>query len=223
MNYKNYINIIVVFSFILVLPENVRAGEQLSVPEIAAELQQTYEQTRTIQADFQQKASVTGMPDRQRIGRGKVKIKKPGLIRWDYMTPEKQILVSDGEQFSFYLAEENQMIVTTVEQYLGKDVIYSFFKGSGQIMEDFKAAPAPEKMCTPDNYCLKLTPKESHPQVETFYIWCDRESYMIKRLRILDPLGGFTDIKFSNIVANQPVSDEIFSFSPPSGTEIIRQ
>lgn len=211
-----------IFVFSLLLTATAWADDSSSLSEVAVKLQETYEQTRTIKADFHQKVSVAGMSDRERAGGGKVRIKKPGLIRWDYEFPDKQVLVSDGEEFSLYLEEENQLIVTPAEQYLGEDVIYSFFNGSGNILEDFRVDPMPEDMCSADTYCLELTPKESHPQVETLYLWCDRESYMIKRLRIIDPLGGFTDLKFSNIVVNQPVSDSSFSFTPPPDTEVIR-
>ncbi len=223
MNYKHQYLIIAFLFFLLSQVQVCRAGEPPPLDEVANKLQKTYEQTRTIRADFEQRASVTGMPDRQRIGRGTVVIKKPGLIRWDYEIPETQVLVSDGDNFSLYLAEENQMIVTPAEQYLGEDVIFSFFQGSGDILEDFKVDPMPERMCSRETHCLKLTPIESHPQVEILYIWCDRETFMIKRLRIVDPLGGFTDIKFSDITVNQPVDEALFNFTPPPGTEIIRQ
>lgn len=223
MNFKcRRLKGVTVLVILLILPSGAWAGEELSPGKIAGELQQTYEQTRTITADFRQKASVTGMPDRERTGRGTVKIKKPGQIRWDYEVPGTQVLVSDGEKFSLYQAEEKQMIVTSAEQYLGEDVIYSFFNGSGNLLEDFRIGSAPEDMRTSATHTLELIPKESHPQVEKLYLWCDRETYIIKRLRIIDPMGGFTDLKFSNIAVNQPVSEEIFSFTPPPDTEIIK-
>jgi outer membrane lipoprotein carrier protein len=188
--------------------------------QLAQKLQARYEETRTMTADFKQSSSLP-MTARKRLGAGRVVIKKPGRIRWDYLTPEKQVLISDGKKVSMYVADSGQMMVQPVSQYINSDVTYAFFVGTGNIVRDFKVLP-PERQEEPGLKAIKLVPKTVHPQVDYLHVWID-ENFMVRRLEIVDHFGSITDLSFSNISRNEPVSPEIFVFTPPLGTEIIEQ
>lgn len=205
--------------FLAVLPDPGRCGD-LTPLELAQKLQSRYEETKTMAADFKQSTSVP-MSTRKRLGAGRVVISKPGRIRWDYLTPERQILISDGKKVSMYVANSAQMIVQPVSQYVNSDVTYAFFAGTGNIVRDFKVM-APERQGDASLKAVKLVPKSAHPQVDYLHIWMDG-NFMVRRLEIVDHFGSITDLSFSNISRNEPVSPEVFLFTPPLGTEIIEQ
>ena len=46
---------------------------------------------------------------------------------------------------------------------------------------------------------------------------------MMRRLEIVDLFGSITNLVFENIRRNEQVSQNIFVFTPPMGTEIIEQ
>lgn len=188
--------------------------------ELAQKLQARYEETKTMSADFKQSTSVP-MTTRKRLGAGKLVIFKPGRIRWDYLTPDRQVLISDGKKVSMYFADSAQMMVQPVSQYINSDVTYAFFAGTGNIVRDFKVLP-PERKGDASLKAIKLVPKTAHPQVDYLHIWID-ENFMVRRLEIVDHFGSITDLVFSNITRNEPVSPEVFVFTPPLGTEIIEQ
>ena len=188
--------------------------------ELAQKLQARYEETKTMTADFKQSTSVP-MSTRKRVGAGKLVISKPGRIRWDYLTPDRQVLISDGKKVSMYLADSAQMIVQPVSQYINSDVTYAFFVGTGNIARDFKVLP-PERQAAAGLKAIKLVPKTAHPQVDYLHVWID-ENFMVRRLEIVDHFGSITDLAFSNISRNEPVSPEVFVFTPPLGMEIIEQ
>lgn len=198
-------------------------GEELTEKDIALKIQQTYEQTESLKADFLQTSTLSGMRHRQRKGSGTMVIQKPGLLRWDYETPAEQVLVSDGQTFSLYFAAEKQMIVTPAEEYLQEDITYGFFSGTGDILRDFTVKPVPDKLENENFHALELVPRQTHPQVESLYVWVDKSSFLIKRLQILDHLGSITDLIFFNLVVNKPYPVDYFNFTPPEGTEIIKQ
>jgi outer membrane lipoprotein carrier protein len=188
--------------------------------ELAQKLQARYEETKTMTADFKQSTSVP-MTTRKRVGAGKVVISKPGRIRWDYQTPDKQVLISDGKKVSMFIANSAQMVVQPVSEYINSDVTYAFFVGTGNIVRDFKVLP-PERQADASLKAIKLVPKTAHPQVDYLHVWID-ENFMVRRLEIVDHFGSITDLAFSNITRNVPVSPETFVFTPPLGTEIIEQ
>lgn len=214
---------IFLFLFSLFLFPLTVHGAEPDPLEIARRTQEIYENTASFQADFQQISSISGMSQRTRKGSGTMVIQKPGLLRWDYTTPETQVLVSDGEMFSLYFSSEQQMIMTPAREYLQEDITYNFFSGKGDVLRDFNVTHVPSNYEKEGYYAIQLTPRKTHAQVETLYVWVDTVSYMVEQLQILDHLGSTTDLMFSNMKLNEVFPKDYFHFTPPVGTEIIRQ
>ncbi|MFH1020259.1 MAG: outer membrane lipoprotein carrier protein LolA, partial [Pseudomonadota bacterium] len=211
------LSLLVALTCLAIFPGSGRCAA-LTPLELAQKLQARYEETKTMTADFKQSTSVP-MSTRKRLGAGKVVISKPGRIRWDYLTPDRQVLISDGKKVSMYLAGSAQMVVQPVSQYINSDVTYAFFAGTGNIARDFKVLP-PERQGDASLKAVKLVPKIAHPQVDYLHVWID-DNFMVRRLEIVDHFGSITDLAFSNIRRNEPVPPETFVFTPPLGTEII--
>ena len=213
-----------VFSFhwiILLVGTGVACGAALTPEQIATRLQEAYEKTTSLSADFRQVTKMQGT-QRKRLGSGTMVILKPGRIRWDYQTPDLQVLVSDGKKFSMYFAKSEQMIVRSVTEYLQSDVTYAFFTGAGNIVKDFSVLPADFKDA-PETLGIKLIPKKDHPQVDFLHIFVTQDEYIIKRMQIVDQFGTVTDLYFKNIKMNQEIDPKLFSYTPPPETEIIQQ
>ncbi|MBI5556131.1 MAG: outer membrane lipoprotein carrier protein LolA [Deltaproteobacteria bacterium] len=212
-----------IFFFCWLLFPPAGQGEELTPQQIAQKIQATYEKTTSLKADFLQTSSISGMEHRQRKGSGTMVIQKPGKLRWDYLSPEKQVLVSDGEIFSLYSATENQMIVSPAKEYLQEDVTYNFFAGKGNLPEDFEVTSVPLDLVKQDSYAIMLVPKKTHAQVETLYVWVDQATFLVNRLQVLDHLGSVTDLLLFNTEVNRAFPADYFHFTPPEGTEIIEQ
>lgn len=189
--------------------------------EVARKLQQTYENTATFQADFSQTSSLQ-QSRRQREGEGTMVIAKPGLMRWDYRKPDRQVFICDGETMSMYFAKTAQLMVMAAREYLQSDVTYAFFVGTGDILRDFAPRFPQSDYCCGESPTLQLFPRAEHGQVEHLDVWLDDRS-LIRRLRIVDHFGSVTELEFTNIRLNQPVDREVFKFTPPAGTEIVKQ
>ncbi|MBU0728380.1 MAG: outer membrane lipoprotein carrier protein LolA [Proteobacteria bacterium] len=202
--------------------------------EIAGSLQKAYEKTRSISADFDQKTTVT-MTGRDRHGAGKLVILKPGQMRWDYLTPDKQVIICDGETITMYFEKNRQLIAGSAREYISSDVTYSFFTGTGDIIRDFEVSAPDEDILTlesshgidqkilpaDDTYVIKLIPRKPHPQVDYIHAWVQKDSFLISRLQIVDLFGSITDLTFTHIKTNIPVDAGYFNFAPPPDTEII--
>lgn len=199
---------------------------------VAVRLQHAYERTTSIQARFQQVTSLK-MSRQVRKGSGKMTILKPGRMRWDYQTPEEQIIICDGEKLRMYLAKARQMMVASAKDYIQSDVTYGFFAGTGSIIRDFevlvqdiKQAPdlsvlEESEKGNRESQVIRLVPRKPHPHVEYLHVWVDNKTSLINQLQIVDQLGSVTDIFFSKIKTNEPIALDRFSFTPPVGTEII--
>lgn len=222
---------IALFLFMGIAAQIVQAADETSAPQITAErLQAAYEETAGLIADFRQHTAMQ-LNRRGKSGSGTVVFLKPGHMRWDYFAPDRQILISDGRTITMYFEKSKQMIVTAAREYLQSDVTYSFFSGSGDIMEDFTISAGDETVDdTAGTRLIKLVPKQAHPQISRLYVWVSDDTSLINRIRMVDHFDTITDLFFDNIKrlsstdSTGPVIDrELFSFIPPPGTEIINQ
>ncbi len=208
---------------LLLLAVSTRAWAAEPTPaEVAQRLQQAYDRTASFSARFEQRTTVP-MSSRSRKGSGTVVFLKPYKMRWDYQQPDVQVLVSDGKQVSLYVAASHQLMVRTMDEYLQSDVTYAFFSGRGRIMKDFTVAAAPPEKQLRGLYAIKLTPKVTHPQVDSLTLWVDPKQYFISRLEVVDQFGSVTTLVFANIELNPAVKPALFHFTPPPGTEILQQ
>lgn len=196
---------------------------------VAERLQEKYDSFRTMTARFAQ-ITVIPMSSRSRTGGGTLLFVKPGRMRWDYTSPDRQVLLSDGEELVMYLEQSRQLIHTPARDYLQSDVTYAFFAGRGKILEDFEVSDAGFEVETiPGSWLIKLVPKTQHPHVNRIYLWADTNTFLISRLQIIDHFDTVTDISFSDVVLDGneynalPIDDATFTFTPPAGTEVIRQ
>src|SRR5258708_15916280 len=88
---------------------------ELSPTQLTQSLQLKYDSIKDFSADFVHTYQ-GGVLRKQLTERGHVLVKKPGKMRWEYMTPEKKLFVSDGVKIYSYVPEDNQVIVSTVPE-----------------------------------------------------------------------------------------------------------
>ena len=227
------IRLFVVF-FSLFLTASGAAGETVEYPDdIAARLQVRYDTMQSLNFNFYQdiQGEMTGRP-RQGSGRA-IFLKSNGKarMRWDYSSPDRQVLISDGIEFSMYFANLKQLIISPAEQ-LDADLTYAFFTGKGDIKRDFHIRPAneDEQSTNEDEFkVIKVIPKAPHSQVQDIHLYVTNTS-LIRRLKIRDHFGTVTILNLSDIEVDKAGDgktteeiEAIFTFVPPPGTEIIRQ
>ncbi len=222
---------IVVCSLLLVFCAMARAE---SPQETASRIQERYDTLHSLSFNFVQdtRGQLTGRPKRGsgqaffvKTGEGK---KKTAKMRWDYLAPEQQVLLSDGKSFSMYFASLNQMIVTPASA-LDQDLTYSFFTGSGNIINDFIISEPDSGHISQDGtVIIKLVPQTRQSQVTSIHLWVTPDS-LIRRIEILDHFDTLTVLNFSHMKINTldpkdtVLMQQLFHFTPPEGTEIINQ
>ena len=175
------------------------SAQTMDVLEVAQKLQNTYEHANNVVADFNQSTTMK-FSSRVRQGSGTMIFHKPGRMRWDYLTPEYQVLVSDGETISMYFEKSNQMIVSDAREYLQSDITYSFFAGTGDILKEFEINEPDFTNNLANSFLIKLTPKSSHPHVSSIHAWITNDTFMIMHLQIVDHFDTVTDLFFDNML-----------------------
>ena len=206
-------------------------GEPLDPAVVVGLVQSFYDQTKTLQAEFEQ-TRYTRLYDRYDRAQGKVVFKKPGMMRWDYAQPNGQVFVSNGKKLLIYQPpEEGEKRGQLIERAVDEDQLpsaFSFLLGSGSLEKDFEV-----RLLEHDNYkfkdghVLQLIPRRPTPNYEqlVFYVRTltqgGKRAGVVQRVLIIDSAGNRNRFDFSKIKFNRDVPDKRFSYRPPKGTETV--
>jgi len=215
--------------FVLGRSVTAQQSKPLDAGVVVGLVQSFYDQTKTLQAEFEQ-TRYTRLYDRYDRAKGKVVFKKPGMMRWDYAQPNGQVFVSNGERLLIYQPpEEGEKHGQLIERALGEDQLpsaFSFLTGSGNLEKDFEVRLLEhdnEKF--KDGYVLQLIPRKLTPNYEqlVFYVRTltndGKRAGIVQRVLIIDSAGNRNRFDFSKIKFNRDVPDKRFSYRPPKGTE----
>ena len=80
---------------------------KLESDELVARVQSRYDRTTHLHAHFKQETRIQGFEQLQ-TGAGQVWILKPGMMRWDYTTPERQTIIANGDTLWIYMPADRQ-------------------------------------------------------------------------------------------------------------------
>lgn len=189
-----------------------------SAAAVVARVQKYYDATRDLKAKFdQQLTSVAGRPQK---ASGEVWLKKPGKMRWDYATPEKKLMVSDGATLWVYVPEDEQAF----KQPLSGNALpaqVSFLIGQGKLDKEFDASLTQVEGLAPDEVALKMVPKVGTAAYRYLVFVVDAKTGQVRRTIIYDQQGGTNTLRFSDVQQNKGIDDAKFKFSPPKGTRIL--
>ncbi len=196
------------------------AAEIDPIDDTVQKLQRVYEETNDFQADFRQETFNKSLK-RTMIEEGLVFFKKPRNMRWDYTKPEVKKLIINPQKAWLYLPREKTAYVQKADNLVQSATLIRFLSGLGKLKDDFQINYAqPEALDKHGNYLLKLTPKEKNSSLQALGITLDKNTYFIIQVSFEDLMGNITTLRFSNIALNAGLSDKLFKFQPPAGTNI---
>ena len=189
--------------------------------ELAATLQRKYDGVKDFSADFVH-AYEGGVLRKQITERGKLQIKKPGKMRWEYTAPEEKLFVSDGVKMYSYIKQDKQVIVSDIPAADQATTPTLFLAGKGSLTRDFTPslvdAPAGSP---PGSQGLKLVPKARQREYDWLTLVVDPVGLAIRGLVTVDAQGGTSRFSFTNLKENVGVADKAFEFKMPRGVEVV--
>lgn len=208
-----------VLAGLAVSPLRLTAQAQPPAADLAARIQTRYTTVRDFTADFtlvQTSALVT----RPAQDRGRVSVKKPGKMRWVFVTGNKSEVVADGSQIYSYFPEDR--LVRVVPQPTG-DAASSpllLLTGRGDLTRDF--TPTPKQQLVEGAWRLTVTPKTPQPELTELTLVVEPVTLKLRGMVLLDDQAAVKTFSFTNLRENQSVPDSTFVFTIPKGVEVRR-
>lgn len=191
-----------------------------------------FSELQTFSANFSQTVKQDGKIVQQ--SKGSVQLKKPLRFRWDYQTPEKMQLVSDGKRFYHYDIELAQVTVKPVQEVTGS-ALSTLLSDKEQLDDVFNVsafgAPALKKRlptlakawAKKAVIFYELTPKQQgndDTQAQQIIVGLT-EQRQLSVFYAKDAYGENSFV-FSRIKQNQGIADKQFRFKAPKGVDVLQ-
>ncbi len=189
------------------------AGRGAPAPEarrLARKVQSFYERTRDLEARFTQTYRYAAA-GRSQTSRGTLRVKKPGMMRWDYAEPERKVLAVKGSRLVQWEPEANQVYVDPAFDASAMSAAITFLWGKGDLLKEFEASAG-------DGGTLVLAPKRPDPRVAsvTLTVGPDGE---VTATRVADGSGNVNELAFTDIRRNVGLADSDFDVAVPPGAQ----
>jgi outer membrane lipoprotein carrier protein len=173
---------------------------------LAAKVQGYYERTRDLEAKFAQTYTYAGFGRRQ-VSSGTLRVKKPGMMRWDYDKPAKKTIAVKGSRLVQWEPEENQAYVDDTFDASAMSAAVTFLLGKGDLAREFD-------LSVDELGALLLRPKAPDPRVESIALTV-AEDGAVKATRVVDGSGNVNELKFSDTRRNVGLPDSAFDVKLP--------
>jgi outer membrane lipoprotein carrier protein len=151
---------------------------------------------------------------------GKVFVKRPGMMKWEYENPEPQIIVTDGDLLWVYRPADNQVMTGSAPSYFGGGKGASFLSDFRVIRDQFEVSLAEE--AEPGHYRLKLIPKEDRLDITELFLSVGKDDPVIDRIVSYNSYGDKTAIALGHYQFNQKIDESVFRFQIPEGADIVQ-
>lgn len=199
--------------------------ERKAVKELVKKVQSRYEQTKDLQADFKQLTRIEGFAT-PLASSGKVYIKKPGLLRWDYIDPNVEEIYVNRNDVMMYVPEHKQVLVGKLTQMAASQAPLQLLQGVAKLEEEFEIEPASGGQRGEGGLPLvTLIPKsaENDPSRSLVKIVLEVQpkTHFIKTVALHEISGNISTFQFSNLKANTGLSPSLFQFAVPPGVEVV--
>ena len=204
--------------------QDVRAASQqnnLTVDQILENIENKYTNSK-FTADFIQKSTIKAMNITD-TATGKVYIKYPGMMRWEYEKPDRQIIITDGDKLWIYRPEDNQVMTGKAPTFFRDGKGASFLSDIRMVRKKFDISLESNQPAESDLfYYLKLIPREKTLDISEIRLMVSRKTFNVLQVMTLNFYGDETRIDLVNFKFGVDIDDSLFSFTIPPGVDVIQ-
>jgi outer membrane lipoprotein carrier protein len=216
--FVKYVQILILLAAVVVtvLPVAVRADSMPPLDTILKELEKRYTGSQ-FSADFLQESTIKAMEITD-FASGRVYVRYPGMMRWEYEKPERQAIITDGHKLWIYRPLDNQVMTGNAPVFFRDGKGASFLSDIRLVRQKFTITLHP-----PEGeylYELRLVPREKTLNISQIRLYVVPGVFTIARIVTLDDYGDDTRIDIVNPQFNVELDPALFKFDIPKGADV---
>ena len=194
------------------------AESELTLEQILDRVEQHYT-GKSFQAEFIQESNIKAM-EIVDYASGKIFVRYPGMMRWEYEKPEKQIIITDGHKLWIHRPADNQVLTGSAPSFFGDGKGASFLSDIKLVRQKFKISLEDSKESL--FHELNLQPLEKKLDVADIRLSITRNTFNVVRIITYNTYGDENRIEFANLQFNVKLNDSLFSFEIPPGSDVLQ-
>ncbi|TLY23521.1 MAG: outer membrane lipoprotein carrier protein LolA [Nitrospirae bacterium] len=201
------------------LPAPVRAGDP--VKDLVRKVEARYQKTTDLTAEFSQSTDIRGFAKPLQSS-GRVYLKRPGKLRWDYLAPTLEQIFVDNDKVQFYIPEHKQVMVGQLSKLADSQAPLHLLQGIGRLDSHYLVATAPDGAKGNGGLpLLSLTLRDGGPDHPRIVVEVDPGSFFLRRVELHDVNGNVSTFTFGAFRPNTGLQDRLFAFTVPQDVEVV--
>lgn len=150
---------------------------------------------------------------------GRLIVKRPGKMRWEYHLPDEQIIITNGSTMWIYRPADRQVMVGRAPDYFGQGKGAGFLSDIRQIRDSFTITL--EDAQSEGYYRLRLQPLKPNPELADVILSVSRTTYQVDQVITHNAYGDETRIVLQDYKFDIQPDDSLFNFNIPEGVDVI--
>ncbi len=191
-------------------------GVDLDLARFLKSVETRYNTVKTLEMDFEQTYIAPNKARRTESGR--LFLRKPGRMRWEYAKPEGKLFVSNGTDYWYYSPLARRAEKMKLKEAEDMQAPMAFLIGRLDFQRDFdRFVVAQEGAMTRITAQPRNLNKAPYREV-TFLAAPDAR---IEQLTVRGQDASTMDFRFRNETRNPAQKDSLYIFTPPEGVEVV--
>ena len=193
-----------------------------AIQDYVRHFEQNYHELHSLEADFTQSYFALGAT---RVESGKVYLAPSGKMRWVYDQPEAKIFLSDGKELFLYVPAEKQLTISSLHGVQDARVPLDILVSHLPLNRVFSRVEFADQALKAGrgNRVIRGYPKAKYSKDYRSCLIELTPDFNVRRLVVFYPDNSTMQFTFQHIERNKPMDPALFVFTPPPGTEVIRQ
>jgi len=195
-----------------------------NVDDVVRRMDESYAKTQDLQGEFTQETIIEGFETGFQ-STGRFYLKKPGLLRWDYLQPSEENIYVDGDAVMMYVPEHQQVVKGTLTQIAASKGPLALLLGVGKLAEHFLVSEATDVSGEQSDLpTLILVPKsdgDTAPTIKKIVLQLFPDSYLIQNMTLFDTSGNISRVRFDHIQVNQGIDADLLKFTVPPDVVVV--
>lgn len=199
------------------LPITHISAQPLTIEDVLSGIEQKYS-GKSFKADLTQ-ITTTAAIDLKDTYSGKAWFSHPGKMKWQYISPQNHVFITNGTTLWFYIPEENQVRISSAEQFFKAGSGGAFLSDISLVRKNYTSRI---KETTTTDIVVELIPIEKTPQISSIDLWVNKASYEIRQAVTRNEYNDTTEFIFNNIEFTK-IDPQFFEFKPSNDMIIINE
>ncbi len=199
-------------------------AKQAALQNVVDKIDARYAQTKDLQAEFIQKTTIEGF-ETELSSTGRLFLKKPGLLRWDYLQPSEEQIFVDGDQVLMYVPAHQQVLKGTLTQMAASKGPLALLQGVGKLSQQFtitESVDFSKQDANSPRVTLVPHPQGSQtPTIQKISLKLFPQTYLIEEITLHEVSGNVSRVTFKDLKVNSGLSAKVLQFEIPEDVVVV--